>query len=323
MEKSKNIFFIPSVIFCVILFCSGKSFSFKQEQDGFWNMKYGPNLSFSALGNTPIISDQWMPQTNASVHYNWIEPLGDDLPYGNLLDSRAAFFRMETAFEISPFYENLTLGFGVRPFHVNPQFEFRFSYDNLVYFNSNVEMALINPAEEWNSSYILDHLWESDAADINYMQTFTFGTSLDYLFGSGMLLGINFNFVLVDIETSYDAKSYDYRRNIPLFSRDYILDFSIYGISPINKNFSLWERVDFYKTGKSKKQEDVVKESLGYFKILFGGALNFNDNKTQIAVLPGLFVRTKRRFYNGNIAEQFLVQLQYVHRFDFFHFDER
>lgn len=309
-------------ILALTLAFAGSAGALQYDQTGLFGMRYGPNCTFTLFGNTPFIWGQWLPQTVAAFDLNWIEPLGESLPYGQKLDGRAAFLRMIAGLEVSPFYEDLSLGLGIRPLPINPQIEFRFIYDNLVYFNTNVEMAMSGGserqatiAENWNTKYIFDNLWDGPWDDLDYLQSFTFGADLDYLSKSGMLLGLGLNFVLVDIRTGYDGKSYDYQRNMPIFSRDYIIEASAYWHYPIDESWAFLYTVEGFKSGVSRNGHNVLKESLVYAKALAGVVYSFDDGSQRITVTPGVFGRSKDRFYNGSIGQQFIIQLQYQCRF--------
>ncbi len=310
---------------CVAAFAASAS-ALSYDQTGLFGMRYGPNCTATLLGNTPFVTGQWLPQAMGAINYNWLEPMGESLPYGTPIDVRAAFLRMQAGLELSPFYEDITLGLGIRPFPINPQVEFRFVYSNLIYFNTNVEMAMsveneaeVSIAENWNSKYILDNLYDGRWQTIDYAQSFTFGADLDYLTAGGLLFGVSFNFVLVDIETNYDGKSYDYQRNMPIFSRDYILETSLYGHYPINEHWAVLYLIEGYRSGVSKSSKgNILKESLTYAKALAGGVYSWNEGKQRVTVAPGVFARSKKRFYNGSIAQQFIIQLQYQYRFGFF-----
>lgn len=299
------------------------------DQSGMFGMHYGPNTTVTVLGNTPFVWGQWLPQTIVAFDLNWLEPLGETLPYGEKLDERAAFLRMIAGIELSPVYEDFSLGLGIRPLPINPQIEVRFVYSNLLYYNTNVEMAMTDQmgkstsiAETWNARYILDNLYDGCWKNIDYMQSFTFGADFDYLAKSGMLWGAGFNFVLVDIETDYDGKSYDYQRNMPVFSRDYLMEVSLYGHFPITDNWAVLYTLDAYKSGISRNGNNVLKESLTYVKALAGAVFSWNEGNQRVTVTPGVFGRGKKRFYNGSVAQQFIIQVQYQYRFGFFDFSE-
>ena len=51
------------------------------DQSAQYGFRYGPNLSWGIMGNTPFVWGQWLPQMVADVHYTWLEPIGE-LNYG-------------------------------------------------------------------------------------------------------------------------------------------------------------------------------------------------------------------------------------------------
>lgn len=293
------------------------------DPDGLFGLYYGPNFAWGVMGNTPLFWGQWFPQTVSSFSLDWIEPLGDELPYGQPLPANAAFLRMLMNFELSPYYESFSLGLGFRPFHVNPQIELKFFYTNLVYFNSNTEMALTSSggdasiANTWRADYIFDHLWEGEWNDIDYSQSFTFGAYFDFLSKTGISIGGHFNFILVDIDTDLDGKSYDYQRNMPIFSRDYIFELSFYGHYPIGQNWALMYYCDMYKSGIARSGGSVTKESLAYGIVKAGPQFSWSERRQQLTLLGGFYARSKDRFYDGDLAEQFIVQVQFVSRLRF------
>lgn len=291
------------------------------DRAGLFGMRYGPNFSWTTMGNSPIIFGEWLPQASTSLDLNWLEPLSDNLSYGTPLDLDAAFLRMLASVEISPFYETFSLGLGIRPFHMNPQVELQFTYENLLYFNTNVEMALTNNeteekiAKTWNADYVLDNLYDGSRWVFDYMQTFSIGANIDYISASGWLIGLHFNYVLIDIRTNYDGKSYDFRRNMPVFSRDFILELSCYEHISFTPNWSAFGQVDFYRSGLSKKGSSITKEPLSYLKVFLGPEFSFNEGRDRLTISPGYFFRTQKKHYDGSIAEQWIVQIQYQHRF--------
>ncbi len=299
--------------------------AFRYDQNGLFGMEYGPNLSWTTFGNTPFVFGQWLPQGVSSVRLNWLEPL-DELNYHDKLNGKSTFLRMTAALDVSPFYENLTFGLGIRPFPINPGIELQVAYKNLVYFNSNVEMSITSVKENdaeystakmWKSSYVLEHLWDNDILPFNYMQTFVFSGLIEYLIGADFLIGAYVGFELIDIETPFDGKSYDYQRNMPVFSRDYILELSVYTHIPIHKNLAIIAELDANRSGRSKKNNVVKKESLAFMKGLAGVVYSLKEGEHRLTLAPGFFVRSEDRFYNGSVAQQFLIQFEYQWNFGF------
>jgi hypothetical protein len=171
-------------------------------------------------------------------------------------------------------------------------------------------------AESWNADYIVDNLYEDDGA-FDYMQLIDLAVSLSYSFPKGSILGAKFHYVLSDISTDFDGKSYDYRRNIPVFSRDFILVLDTYGRIPLNGHFAVLFESNFYRTGLLRKKNTVKKEALSYGKAMLGTHFFWKDGRQNIILEVGGWQRTDKRFYDGSLAQQFLVQLEYQGYFSF------
>ena len=71
----------------------------QSAQNGF---RYGPNLSWRLMGNTPFVWGQWLPQAEGSLRYTWLEPL-DSLNYGDALGVTPTYLKMAASLEVSPF----------------------------------------------------------------------------------------------------------------------------------------------------------------------------------------------------------------------------
>lgn len=293
------------------------------DMNGLSRLAYGPNLSFSMAGNTPFVWGQWLNQEVNTLSFNWIEPLRD-LPYGNPLDADGAFLRASVDLEVSPFYGGFRLGLGGRPFKMNPQVEARFLYEHYTYFKSNVEMTLAsnaengNVADSWNADWIVDRVFTSDAA-VDFMQNFAFYFDLEYGFGRDAILGVGLHFTLVDISTQFEGKSFDYRRNIPVFSRDFIIDLIAYARVPVSESWAVTAYLNQYNTGNSRSANgSYLKEPLSYTIALVGPSLRFGeDTKNCLTLLGGFWIREKKRFYSGRTSQQFLLHLQYQRNFGF------
>lgn len=290
------------------------------DMNGLYGLRYGSNLSLTVSGNTPFVWGQWLAQNFNTLSFNWIEPLRD-LPYGNRIVPSAAFLRLSADVEVSPFYGGFRVGIGGRPFNINPQIEARFLYENYTYFNSNVEMTLAsrngNIAETWNADWITNRVYSSDAA-VDFMQNFAFYFDLEYGFGKNGILGVGLHYTLVDISTSYEGKSYDFRRNVPVFSRDFIIDLIAYAYIPFTEHWVLAGYLNQYNTGNSKSaNHSYLKEPLSYTIALLGPSFNWDDEKNTVTLLGGAWMREKKRFYKGRTSQQFLVHLKYQRNFGF------
>ena len=293
------------------------------DMNGLYRLQYGPNLSYTLSGNSPLVWGQWLSQCTGTFSFNWIEPFYD-LPYGNDLDPNAAFLRLSADIDISPFYGGFRVGIGGRPLEMNPQIEARFLYEHYTYFDSNVEMTLASNAENgsiadsWNADWITNRIY-SDESSVDFMQNFAFYFDLEYTFGKDALLGIGAHFTFVDISTEFEGKSFDYRRNIPVFSRDYIIDLIAYAYLPFTKNWAVAGFLNQYNTGNSKSSRNTyLKEPLSYTIGLLGPSLRWGDSaENKLQLLGGFWMREKKRFYCGRLSQQFLVHLQYQRNFTF------
>ena len=292
------------------------------DQSSSVGLRYGPNLSWGGMVNTPIVWGQWVPQMSAGMRYTWLEPL-QPLNYGEALGVTSSFLKMDGSVEITPFYGGFTAGLGLRPFKVNPQIELNFVYESFFYFKSNLEMVNADVegggriAETWNSEYILDNVWMSGNSGFDYAQLFDMSINLSYGLPHGGVIGLGAHYVLSDISTDFDGKSYDYERNIPVFSRDYIFEIQSYGRLPLTDLVSFVYEGMFLKTGLLRSGGSVKKESLSYRMMLVGAHFSWMEGFRNFIVKAGMWNRDKKRFYNGSFAQQLLVQLEYKGYFSF------
>ena len=303
-----------------LLITSAEADDFNQSaQNGF---RYGPNLSWRLMGNTPFVWGQWLPQTEGSLRYTWLEPL-DSLNYGDALGVAPTYLKMDASLEVSPFCGGYTAGLGLRPIRTNPQLELTFIYESYLYFNSNLEMVTADVsgsgriAESWNADYISDNVRKNDSVAWDYSQLFDFGAALEYFFKAGSLLGVGIHYVLSDITTDFDGKSYDYKRNMPIFNRDFLVDFQFYGRLSFNEYIAGVFETNYLRTGYLRKGKSVEKESLGYGIIKAGPQVSWNKGMSSITLEIGGWKRYKSRFYDGSVSQQFLVQLEYEGYFSF------
>ncbi len=287
-------------------------------QDG---LRYGPNLSWSVMGNTPVVWGQWLPQAVGSMHYTWLEPL-DNLSYGESLERKTSFWRLDAAVEVTPFYAGYSAGVGLRPFKINPMIELNCTYESHLYLLSNIEMVSSEVegsgkiAKTWNADYITDNVWHDDS-DWDYEQQFDFSLSLAYTFPRMSLLGFSLHYILSDISTDFDGKSYNYRLNIPVFSRDFLVVLETFGRFVFTRNVALVFESNYYRTGLLRSHNTVEKESLGYGKALIGPHFSWDEGRQNVTFEVGGWRRVEKRFYNGSFAQKFLVQLEYQGYFSF------
>ncbi|SHK36654.1 MULTISPECIES: hypothetical protein [unclassified Fibrobacter] len=292
-----------------------------RDQSNLVGLRYGPNLSWGGMVNTPIVWGQWVPQAAVGMRYTWLEPLAP-LNYGDPIGFASAYLRMDASIEVTPFYGGYRAGLGLRPFRINPQIEFNFVYESYFYFKSNLEMVNADVkggghiAETWNSDYILDNVGKSNS-DFDYAQLFDMSIDFSYTFPHGGIIGIGAHYVLSDISTDFEGKSYDYERNIPVFSRDYIIELQSFGRFPVNDLVSVVYDGMYIKTGLLRSGGSVKKESLSYRMMLLGAHFSWKEGLRNVVVKAGMWSRDKKRFYNGSFAQQLLVQLEYEGYFSF------
>lgn len=290
----------------------------ESAQTGF---RYGPNLLWSFTGNTPFVWGEWLPQAYAALRYTWLEPL-DMLPYGERLGRSPSYLRMNGALELSPFYCGYSAGIAVRPLKINPSFEVSFKYESYLYLRSNLEMVTSDVegsgkiAETWNADYIVDNVW-SDEAEFDYSQLFDFGLSASFTFAGGSVAGAAIHYTLSDVSTDFDGKSYDFRRNIPVFSRDFLIEVDLFGRLPINQNFALLYESCYYRTGYLRSNNTVEKEALSYAKSMAGIHFSWKEGLQNVSLSVGGWRRIEKSFYDGSLAQQFLIQLEYQGYFSF------
>lgn len=315
------------VLFASILFLMGISFGDGFDQSAFFGFRYGPNLSWSLMGNTPFVWGQWLPQLNGSLNYTWLEPIGM-LSYGDKLNNLPTYLKMLASLEVSPFYGGYKAGLGVRPFKTNPQVEVNFVYESYLYFKSNLEMVNADSAsggqiaKTWNADYVTDNVWQDDESAFDYAQLFDISADFSYFFLRGSVLGINVHYILSDIGTDFDGKSYDYKRNIPVFSRDHLVEIAMYGCLALDMHWSAIFETTYFRTSGLHDGDVVTKQSLSYGEILVGTNFSWDNGFRNITLELGMWKRSKKRFYDGSISQQFLIQLEYQGYFSFpFHWN--
>ncbi len=307
------------VVFSLVVASAFASDFNQSAQNGF---RYGPNLSWRLMGNTPFVWGQWLPQAEGSLRYTWLEPL-DSLNYGDILGVAPTYLKMEASLEVSPFYGGYTAGLGLRPIKTNPQLEVTFMYESYLYFNSNLEMVTSDVsgsgriAETWNADYISDNVRKNDSVAWDYSQLFDFGASLEYFFKAGSLLGVGVHYVLSDITTDFDGKSYDYKRNMPIFSRDFLMELQFYGRLAFNAYIAGVFESNYLRTGYLRKGGSVEKESLGYGMLKAGPQVSWNNGMSSVTLEFGGWKRYKSKSYDGSVSQEFLVQLEYEGYFSF------
>lgn len=282
---------------------------------------YGPNLSASVMGNTPFVWGQWLPQAFGEVHYSWLEPM-DQLTYGDAPGKAASYWRLDAAAELSPFFGGYKLGLGIRPFRSRWLFELNATYESFLYFRSNVEMVTAEVAgsgeiaRTWNADHITDNVWKDDSK-WDYAQQIDFGVSFGYYFAQGSVLGFNLHYLLTDISTDFDGKSYDFELNMPVFSRDFIIVMECFGRVPVSEHLAFVFESIYYRTGYLRSKNTVEKESLGYGKAMVGPHVSWDNGLQSVTLQIGGWRRVGKTFYNGSLSQKFLVQFEYQWNFSF------
>ena len=320
MNKINALFKI--ILLNVAVLASSALAAMNFDQSNLVGLRYGPNFSWGGMANVPIVWGQWVPQATMGARYTWLEPL-NQVEYGSPLGMASSYLKMDASLEVSPFYGGFRAGLGLRPFKINPQVELNFVYESYFYFKSNIEMVNADVtgggriAETWNSDYILDNIWRSDNAEFDYVQLFDMSIDISYNLPHGSVIGVGAHYVLSDISTDFDGKSYDYERNIPVFSRDYIVELQSYGRVPVSKLVSIVYDGLYMKTGLLRSGRSVKKESLSYRMALLGTHFSWNEGLRNFIIKVGKWGRDKKRFYNGSFAQQLLVQLEYKGYFSF------
>ena len=51
-------------LLCLVGYSLGDGF----DQSALFGFRYGPNLSWSLMGNTPFVWGQWLPQLNGNIN---------------------------------------------------------------------------------------------------------------------------------------------------------------------------------------------------------------------------------------------------------------
>ena len=291
------------------------------DAGAFCGFRYGPNLSWSIMGNTPFVWGQWLPQLDGGLHYTWLEPIAP-INYGEMMGKNPTYLKMDAALELSPFYAGYQAGLGIRPFKTNPQVEVDATYWSFFYLKSNLEMVTVDMAgggqiaDTWNADYIVDNVWGGDD-DFDYGQFFDISVIIEYYFPKASMIGLNMHYILTDISTDFDGKSYDYKINIPVFSRDFILDFELYGMIIFNQNIAAVYETSYYRTGMLKEENTVEKEALKYMMVKAGPHFSWNNGLHNVTFELGFWKRLEDHFYKGSIAQEFIVQLKYQGYFSF------
>jgi hypothetical protein len=311
-----------STLFCVLL-CALSALAASALQEPF--RIFGPQLQWGALASSGLNPrGAWMPQGNIRFHFDWLEPL-DETPYHTPLLASDRFLRFSGNAELSPLYGLFGVAIGAAPLPLRAlQVEFRLSYTNLIYFDSNVEMPLSDGSGKiqntWNAGYIFDHL--HDRSSFGQIQNFAFRVEI-----SSQLSWMRFwafgQFSLVDVKSSFfgsqfSGKSFDYKHNIPVFSRDHLWQAGWNGTFLMSPFLDWNLAVDFYRTGKTIHTDNPKffdKEPLGYVKLLTGPEFTWQSDKVRHKLLlrPGVWVRFKGNGdFGDSLTDRIIMELRYL-----------
>jgi len=286
----------------------------------------GPNIEYGVSGAAAPadVRGAFVPQANANFGFSWIEPLGTDF-YGVWRPNKTNYMRFFAGAELSPFYGAMRVGLGFAP--LPPPFavlELRFVYSNENLFWSDVEMPM-KPNEQpsvkdtWNAGYIFDRFY--DRSSYALIQSFDVQLGGRYDSHKFNFSGL-FHFILIDITSDYEEKSFDHMRGIPLYARDYIVTEELFAAYNFGKNFS-WSveylamysgrRFQFYSPFQSYE-----KEPLDYHIISTGPLWRFDDVSSYLSVDLGFFTRSNNsKIFNDPIKERILLSVQYKRFWDF------
>jgi hypothetical protein len=306
--------------FAVIAVCAAQLFASPMQ-----DRVFGPQMQWGAHAEGgPKPKGPWMPQADLSFHFDWLEPL-DDIPYNQHLKEYDRYLRFGAQAELSPLYGLVGASIGAAPIPFRHlQVELRLLYHNLFYFDSNVEMPLVDGGARiqntWDSDYIFDHLHNRSY----FGQIQNFGFRMEMFSDLGwMYFDLFCQFSMVDVKSrffgsQFSGKSFDYHYNIPVASRDHLWQVRGRSQFPLGKIWGLDLQFDFYRTAKTVRSNDPElydKEPLGYIKFLLGPKWNWTLDGiySSLMVRPGYWYRFKDNgsFHNG--WENLLLELRYVY----------
>ena len=146
---------------------------------------------------------------------------------------------------------------------------------------------------------------------------FDVAVKIEYFFPKSALIGLNMHYILTDISTDFSRKSYDYQLNMSVFSRDFILDFEFFGQIPVSEHVAMLVETSVFSTGFLRDGDVVEKESLKYMMVKLGPHVSLREGLHSITAELGFWKRLKDEFYDGDLSQQFIIQLQYQGYFSF------
>ncbi|MDR1812525.1 MAG: hypothetical protein LBQ87_06845 [Candidatus Fibromonas sp.] len=293
------------------------------------NMPYlvlGPNIEYGIFGAAAPagVRGVFVPQANASFDFFWLEPLGADY-YGIRKSNKTNYIKFFAGAELSPFYGTIRAGLGVAP--LPPPLailELRFVYSNENLFWSDVEMPMKSDEHPgikytWDAGYIFDSFYRRSS----YAQMQSYDVQLvgEYI-SKTVDVFFSFNYALIDINSNYDKKSFDYMRGIPLYSRDYIASRELSVDYHFDGNFS-WNLELLYVTsgtqlGFFSTFKTYDKELLSYYLISTGPLWKFNGGRSCLSLSPGFFGRDNdNHTFSDSVKERIILSVQFRHFWDF------
>jgi hypothetical protein len=308
---------VRQIFLILALFCASFAFNAPYQVLG-PNIEYGIFAAAAPAG----FKESFVPQANANFDFFWLEPLSADR-YGTLISNKTNYIRFLAGAEVSPFYGTVRAGFGFAP--LPPPFavlELRFIYSNENIW-CDVEMPM-EPGDEdlpsikesWNAGYMFNRFY--NRSSYSQIQSFDMQLSGKYVsqnFDISFLLG----YALIDINSNYDKKSFDYMRGIPLYSRDYVITEELSAGYRFGKYFS-WN-MDFFSFFSGKQpgiSKTYDKEPLSHYMLLTGPSWRFNKDRSFLYLNAGLFNRDNSNDnFNDPIKENILLSIQYKHYWDF------
>jgi hypothetical protein len=305
--------------FLIFLFCP--AFAFNAP-----NLTLGPNVEYGASGAVAPAHSRgaFVPRLNTNIDFSWIEPLGAN-NYGTWVPNETNYLRFMVGAELSPFYGTLRAGLGIAP--LPPPFavlELSFVYSNENLLWSDVEMPmragespLINDA--WDAGYMFSKFYKNSS----YSQVQSYDVRLGGRYTSQALyFSFLLHFVLIDITSDYDKKSFDYMLGIPLFSRDYVLAEELSVIYNFGRSFSWNAEFTAMLSGRQFNLympfRNYGREPLSYYIISTGPFWRFSGGRSCLSINPGFFIRSsKDNVFEDSLKERILLSIQYKHFWDF------
>jgi hypothetical protein len=286
----------------------------------------GPNIEYGVFGAAAPAGFRgaFVPQANVNFDFSWLEPLGVEA-YGVQKSNEMNYLKFFTGVELSPFYGTVRVGLGFAPLPPPLSIlELRFVYSNENLFWSDVEMPMRSgeqpsTKDTWNAEYIFERFYShSSYAQVQSYDLQLGGEYISKIFDVFFFFG----FALIDINSNYDKKSFDYMRGIPLHSRDYIASGKLSASYHFDRDFSwsleLLTMISGRQFGLYSPFKTYDKELLSYYLISTGPLWRFNDGKSCLSISPGFFARgNDDHYFSDSIEERIVLSIQFRHSWDF------